>query len=105
MDRAVDADAVRQRESLDPRLDVGEHLRLHRALQREVADDEVGQADLKVLPRRQPSPEAADAALSFEHQGLETRAARVVQVDEPGEAAADDGQVERSLVAHGRSLS
>lgn len=54
-DGAVDANAVGQRESLDPRLDVGEDLRLHRALEGKVAHDEVGQADLNAPDTRLPN--------------------------------------------------
>jgi hypothetical protein len=96
----VDADSVSQRKPLDPRLDVGEDLGLHRSLKGKVTDDEVGKADLEVLPLREPSPEAADTTLPLQHQGPETCAARVVQVNQPSKASTDDDQVKQGLFAH-----
>ena len=92
---AVQADAVGQRKAVDPGLDVVQDLRRQRAGQRQVADGPVGRAELDVLPGRQFAPQPADAGARFEHHRVQPGLARVVQVDDAGNAGADDGDVEQ----------
>ena len=99
---AAQANVWRQIEMADPRFDVGQHLRLHRAFDRQVADGPVRGADLDVLPCRQFAPKTADGWRPFQQPRAEPGTPRVVQVDQAGDTAADDGHVQGLAVGlHG----
>ena len=99
---AAGADVRRQAEVGDPAFDVGQHLRLQRALDGQVPHRPVHRADLDVLPRRQLAPKSAHRHRAFQQHRAQAGPARIVQVDEAGDAAADDGQVPRGACVHAR---
>jgi hypothetical protein len=78
----------------DPRFDVGQHLRLHWAIERQVSDGPVRNADLDVLPRRQFAPKTADGRRPFQQQRIETDTPGIVQVDQASDTPFDDGHVQ-----------
>jgi hypothetical protein len=102
--RRAEPEAVLQAEPRDPALDVGQDVRLHGACHRYVTHRPVDGADLDVLPGRQPAPQAPHGRLRVEHPRVQAGAPGKVQVNEAGQAGADDGDVEGGGCVHAAAI-